>query len=82
MPYYVQHMKDITDEIGIPDVKAYRVRVDEYVQEILGTRDLDADQVWKILQPKLQDAAFRANFIAQLREKWNARDWKSEGLLS
>ena len=80
MPYYVQHMRDILEEIGIPDVKAYRVRVDEYVQEILGTRDLDADEVWKILEPKLQDAAWRAQFIAALRDKWNARDWHAEGL--
>ena len=62
MPYYVQHMSDILDEIGIPDVKAYRVRVDEYVQAILGTRDIDAEQVWKILEPQLKDAG-----IAQSR---------------
>ena len=80
MPYYVQHMSDILEELGIPDVKAYRVRVDEYVQEILGTRDLDAEEVWKILEPKLHDAAWRAKFIQQLGEKWNARDWRSEGL--
>ena len=80
MPYYVQHMSDILEEIGIPDVKAYRVRVDEYVQEILGTRDLDAEEVWKILEPKLKDAAWRAQFTAQLRDKWNARDWHTEGL--
>jgi hypothetical protein len=73
-------MSDILAEIGIPDVKAYRVRVDEYVQEILGTRDLDAEEVWKILEPKLKDAECRAHFIAQLREKWNARDWHKEGL--
>ena len=80
MPYYVQHMSAILDEIGIPDVKAYRVRVDEYVQEILGTRDLDAEEVWKILEPKLKDAAWRVQFVAQLRAKWNARDWHTEGL--
>ncbi len=80
MPYYVQHMSEILDEIGIPDVKAYRVRVDQYVQEILGTRDLDPDEVWKLLQPKLQDAAWRTRFVQQLRDKWNARDWHKEGL--
>lgn len=80
MPYYVQHMSDILDEIGIPDVKAYRVRVDEYVQEILGTRDLDAEEVWKILEPKLKDSHWRSHFVKQLREKWSARDWHTEGL--
>jgi hypothetical protein len=80
MPYYVQHMSDILEEIGIPDVKAYRVRVDEYVQEILGVRDLDAEEVWKILEPQLKDAAWRARFIQQLGDKWNARDWHTEGL--
>lgn len=80
MPYYVQHMSDILDEIGVPDVKAYRVRVDQYVQEILGTRDLDADEVWKILHPKLQDTAFRKQFVEQLRAKWEGRDWRKEGL--
>ena len=80
MPYYVQHMSDILDEIGIPDVKAYRVRVDQYVQEILGTRDLDPEEVWAILQPKLKDPQWRAQFVAQLGEKWNARDWRKEGL--
>lgn len=80
MPYYVQHMSDILDEIGIPDVKAYRVRVDQYVQEILGTRDLDPDEVWKILHPRLQDPAYREEFINALRVKWEQRDWHSEGL--
>ncbi len=80
MPYYVQHMRDILDEVGIPDVKAYRVRVDQYVQEILGTRDLDAEQVWAMLQPKLRDPAFRAQFVTQLRLKWQQRDWRTEGL--
>ena len=73
-------MNEILEEIGIPDVKAYRVRVDEYVQEILGIRDLDADEVWKLLEPRLKDAAWRAQFVTQLRTKWNARDWHTEGL--
>ncbi len=80
MPYYVRHMQEILAEAGIPDVKAYRVRVDQYVQEILGTRDLDADQVWSVLQPKLQDEAWREQFIAQLKARWEQRDWRQEGL--
>ena len=80
MPYYVPHMNDILDEIGIPDVKAYRVRVDQYVQEILGTRDLDADEVWRILYPKLQDPVYRKEFTEQLRAKWEQRDYRQEGL--
>ncbi|MGE5139393.1 MAG: hypothetical protein ACM3JD_08030 [Rudaea sp.] len=80
MPYYVRHMKEILEQAGIPDVKGYRVRVDQYVQEILGTRDLDADQVWAILQPKLQDAGWREQFIAQLKARWEQRDWRQEGL--
>jgi hypothetical protein len=81
MPYYVPHISDILAEIGIPDVKAYRVRVDQYVQEILGTRDLDADQVWKILYPKLQDPEYKKEFTEQLRAKWELRDYRQEGLL-
>lgn len=80
MPYYTQHMQEILDEIGVPDVKAYRVRVDQYVQEILGTRDLDPEQVWAILQPKLQDIAWRERFVGELRAKWNNRNWRDEGL--
>jgi hypothetical protein len=81
MPYYVHHMANILDEIGIPNIKANMVRVDEYVQQILGTRDLDAEEVWAILQPRLEDPAWRKNFVEQLRDKWNARDWR-QGLLS
>jgi hypothetical protein len=80
MPYYTQHIRDILDELGIPDVKAYRVRVDQYVQEILGTRDLDSEHVWAILHPKLKDSTWRAQFVQQLRTKWQQRDWRSEGL--
>ncbi|MDL1896025.1 hypothetical protein FBQ82_07120 [Anaerolineae bacterium CFX7] len=80
MPYYVPHMQDILDEIGIPPVRAFRVRVDEYVQEILGTKDLDADEVWRILYPKLQDPAYKKQFTEQLRAKWEARDARNEGL--
>jgi hypothetical protein len=80
MPYYVPHMSDILEEIGIPPVRALHVRVDEYVQEILGTRDLDAEEVWKILYPKLQDPEFRKQFIEQLSAKWKQRDYRDEGL--
>ncbi len=80
MPYYTQHIRDILDSLDIPDVKAYRVRVDQYVQEILGTRDLDSDQVWAILKPKLEDQAWREQFVEQLRFKWEQRDWRREGL--
>ncbi len=80
MPYYTQHMQDILEQVGIPDVKIYRVRVDEYVQQILGTRDLEPEKVWAILQPRLQDPTWRAQFIEQLREKWEKRDWRKEGL--
>ncbi len=80
MPYYIQHMQDILELVGIPDVKAYRVRVDEYVQQILGTRDLEPEEVWAILQPKLQDPIWRGRFVEQLRQKWEKRDWRKEGL--
>ncbi len=80
MPYYIQHMQDILDELGIPDVKAYRVRLDDYVQQILGTRDLEPEQVWAILQPKLKDASWRAQFVEQLRAKWEKRNWREEGI--
>ncbi len=80
MPYYVRHMDDILEEAGIPNIKAYRVRVDQYVQEILGTRDLDPEQVWAMLQPLLEDPAYRVDFITQLKSKWERRDWRNEGL--
>jgi hypothetical protein len=80
MPYYVPHMQDILDEIGVPPVRAFHVRIDEYVQEILGTKDLDADEVWRILYPKLQDPEFKKQFTEQLRAKWEGRDYRQEGL--
>lgn len=80
MPYYVPHMRDILDEIGIPPVRAFNVRIDEYVQEILGTKDLDADEVWRILYPKLQDPEYKKEFTEQLRQKWQGRDFRAEGL--
>lgn len=80
MPYYVQHMQEILDAANIPPIKAYRVRVDEYVQAILGLRDAEPEEVWRILQPKLEDPTYRAWFVEQLRKRWQARDWRKEGL--
>ncbi len=79
MPYY-QHMQDILDEADIPNIKAYRARIDQYVQEILGTRDLGWEEVWALLQPRLQDPIWRDQFITQLKAKWEQRDWRQEGL--
>ena len=80
MTYYIKHMQDILDEIGVPPVRAFHVRVDQYVQEILGTTDLDAEDVWKILYPKLQDPEYKKEFTEQLRAKWEERDYRNEGL--
>lgn len=80
MTYYIKHISDILDEIGVPPVRAFEVRVDQYIQEILGTTDLDAEDVWKILHPKLQDAEYKKQFTEQLRAKWEQRDYRSEGL--
>ncbi|OQY81661.1 MAG: hypothetical protein B6D41_19355 [Chloroflexi bacterium UTCFX4] len=80
MSYYIPHMQDILDEIGIPPVRAFHIRVDEYVQQILGTQDLDAEEVWRILHPKLQDPEFKKQFIEQLRARWEGRDFRQEGL--
>lgn len=80
MTYYIKHIQDILDEIGVPPVRAFQVRVDQYVQEILGTKDLDAEDVWKILYPKLQDSEYKKEFTEQLRAKWEQRDARNEGL--
>ncbi len=80
MPYYVRHLQDFLAEADIPYIKAYRARIDQYVQEILGTRDLEPEEVWAILQPKLQDPEYRSHFVEQLKEKWERRDWRNEGL--
>ncbi len=80
MPYYVRHLESILKEAGIPNIKAYRARLDQYVQEILGTHELDDEKVWAILQPRLRDVSWRAQFVAQLRDKWENRDWRQEGL--
>lgn len=80
MPYYVPHMNDILEEIGIPPVRAYYIRVDEYVQDILGLKDAEPEEVWKVLHPKLQDANYRAWFVQELQKRWEARDWRKEGL--
>jgi hypothetical protein len=73
-------MSDILEEIGVPPVRAFHVRIDEYVQEILGTKDLDAEEVWKILYPKLKDPEYKKAFTEQLRAKWEGRDYRNEGL--
>jgi hypothetical protein len=73
-------MNDILEEIGVPPVRAFHVRIDEYVQEILGTKDLDAEEVWKILHPKLKDPEYKKQFTEQLRAKWEGRDYRNEGL--
>jgi hypothetical protein len=78
MPYYTYHMDDILEDAGIPLVKAYRVRVDEYVQSILGLQDAEPEQVWAVLHPKLQDPTYRAWFTQELRQRWDARDWRQE----
>lgn len=80
MTYYIKHIQDILDEIGVPPVRAFQVRIDQYIQEILGTTDLDAEDVWKILHPKLQDPEYKKQFIEQLRAKWEQRDYRNEGL--
>lgn len=80
MTYYIKHIQDILDEIGVPDVRAFHVRVDQYIQEILGTTDLDAEDVWKILHPKLANPEYKKQFIEQLRAKWEQRDYRKEGL--
>ena len=80
MPYYTYHMDDILEEIGIPPIKAYRVRVDEYVQDILGLQDAEPEEVWAVLRPKLQDPAYKTQFVQELRRRWEARDWRKEGL--
>ncbi len=80
MPYYMPHLQHVLDEAGIPNIKAYRARIDQYVQEILGTHDQDPEKVWALLQPKLQDPEWRARFIEHLRAKWEQRDWRQEGL--
>ncbi len=81
MPCYTNKLDSLFEEIGVTITKSARVRIDQYIQEILGTIDADCDVVWPLLHEKLQDAAWTEEFKRQLKAKWDARDWR-EGLLS
>jgi hypothetical protein len=81
MPCYTINLDPLFEEIGVSITKSARVRLDQYIQEILGTIDADCDTVWPLLNAKLKDPQWAAEFKQQLKEKWEARDWR-EGLLS
>lgn len=81
MPCYTINLDPLFEEIGLAITKSARVRVDQYIQEILGTIDADCDTVWPLLNHKMQDPAWKEEFKQQLKAKWDARDWR-EGLLS
>ena len=81
MPCYTINLDPLFEEMGVSITKSARVRLDQYIQEILGTIDADCDTVWPLLNNKLKDAQWAAEFKQQLKVKWDARDWR-EGLLS
>jgi hypothetical protein len=81
MPFYTVNLDPILDELGIPTIKSARIEVDRYIQEILGTIDADSETVWPLLNEKLKDPQWTAEFKQQLKAKWDARDWR-RGLLS
>ncbi|MCL4488271.1 MAG: hypothetical protein M1132_09690 [Chloroflexi bacterium] len=81
MPCYTTNLNSLFEEIGVSITKSTRVRLDQYIQEILGTVDADCDTVWPLLHTKLQDPEWTEQFRKQLKAKWDARDWR-EGLLS
>lgn len=81
MPCYTINLDPLCEEIGIFVTKSARVRLDQYIQEILGTIDADCDTVWPLLNGKMQDPVWKEDFKRQLKAKWQARDWR-EGLLS
>lgn len=81
MPFYTVNLDKMLDELGIPTIKSARVEVDRYIQEILGTIDADSETVWPLLSAKLQDPQWTEEFKKQLKQKWDARDWR-KGLLS
>lgn len=81
MPCYTVNLDPLFEEIGVAITKSARVRLDQYIQEILGTIDADCDTVWPLLNRKMQDPAWKEEFKEQLKAKWEARDWR-EGLLS
>ncbi len=81
MPCYTVNLDPLFEEIGITVTKSRRVRLDQYIQEILGTIDADCDTVWPLLKGKLKDPQGAEEFKQQLKAKWEAHDWR-EGLLS
>ncbi len=81
MPCYTINLDPLFEEIGVSITKSARVRLDQYIQEILGTIDADCDTVWPLLNRKLQDPQWKEDFKRQLKAKWDAHDWR-EGLLS
>ncbi len=81
MPCYTVNLDPLFEEIGITVTKSARVRLDQYIQEILGTIDADCDRVWPLLNGKLQNPQWKEEFKEQLKAKWQSRDWR-EGLLS
>lgn len=78
MPFYTVNLDPILEELGIPRIKSARIQVDRYIQEILGTIDADSETVWPLLQGKLRDPEWAAEFKRQLKAKWDARDWRKE----
>ncbi len=81
MPCYTVNLDPLLAQMGIVVTKSARVRLDRFIQEILGTIDADCDTVWPLLNRRLQDPAWSEEFKRQLRAKWEAHDWR-EGLLS
>ncbi|MCL4393491.1 MAG: hypothetical protein M1482_01510 [Chloroflexi bacterium] len=81
MPFYTVNLDPMLEELGIPITKSSRIEIDRYIQEILGTVDADSETVWPMLNAKLQDDKWKEEFKKQLKEKWDARDWRA-GLLS
>lgn len=80
MPFYTVNLDPILQELGIPLIKSVRVEVDRYIQEILGTIDADSETVWPLLEKKLHDPEWTAEFKKQLKAKWEARDQRKEWL--
>ncbi len=81
MPCYTVQLDSLFEEIGITVTKSARVRLDQFIQEILGTIDADCDTVWPLLNRKMQDPQWKQEFKQQLKVKWDAHDWRA-GLLS
>ena len=81
MPCYTVNLDLMFEELGIVVTKSARVRLDQFIQESLGTIDADCDAVWPILNDKLKDPQWAEDFRQQLKAKWEAHDWR-KGLLS